>query len=39
MYLMDGIHEDCNRVKQKELVPTLESDGRPDAVRGQERGG
>ena len=32
MYLMDGIHEDCNRVKRKELVPTLEGAGRPDAV-------
>ena len=32
MYLMDGIHEDCNRVKQKQSVPTLESDGRPDSV-------
>ena len=34
MYLMDGIHEDVNRVKRKEAVPTIESDGRPDEVPG-----
>jgi hypothetical protein len=31
-YLLDGIHEDLNRVKKKVMVPAVESDGkRPDA--------
>ena len=32
MYLLDGLHEDLNRVKTKQFVEKLESDGRPDEV-------
>jgi len=32
LYLLDGLHEDLNRRKEKPLVPHLESDGRPDEV-------
>ena len=31
-YLLDGLHEDLNRVRQKPYVPTAEANGRPDAV-------
>lgn len=33
MYLLDGLHEDLNRVKNKQFVEKLESDGRPDEVK------
>lgn len=29
-YLLDGIHEDLNRVKKKPTVTSLESDGKND---------
>ena len=29
-YLLDGLHEDLNRIKKKPLTPSVESDGRPD---------
>jgi ubiquitin C-terminal hydrolase len=29
-FLLDGLHEDLNRVKVKPAVPVAESDGRPD---------
>tara|TARA_R110002050_G_scaffold147102_2_gene272747 strand:- start:90 stop:386 length:297 start_codon:yes stop_codon:yes gene_type:complete len=32
LYLLDLLHEDLNRVRNKPLVPTIESDGRPDDV-------
>ena len=32
MFLLDGIHEDLNRVKKKEYVEAEEANGRPDAV-------
>lgn len=31
-FLMDGLHEDLNRVAVKPVVEAVESDGRPDAV-------
>eukprot|EP01006_Ploeotia_vitrea_P021237 TRINITY_DN53592_c0_g1_i1.p1 TRINITY_DN53592_c0_g1~~TRINITY_DN53592_c0_g1_i1.p1 ORF type:complete len:981 (+),score=58.94 TRINITY_DN53592_c0_g1_i1:22-2943(+) len=31
-FMLDGLHEDLNRVKQKEFVELKESDGRPDRV-------
>ncbi len=31
-FLMDGLHEDLNRVLKKPVVAPIESDGRPDAV-------
>ena len=30
-YLLDGLHEDLNRIRKKPQTPTVESDGRPDA--------
>lgn len=30
-FLLDGLHEDLNRVKQKPYIETKDSDGRPDA--------
>ncbi|XP_065176067.1 ubiquitin carboxyl-terminal hydrolase 19-like, partial [Sycon ciliatum] len=30
--LLDGLHEDLNRVKSKPIVPPVESNGRPDDV-------
>ena len=35
-FLLDGIHEDLNRVKQKPYVETQDSDGRPDELVAQE---
>ena len=29
-FLLDGLHEDLNRVKQKPYIETKDSDGRPD---------
>ena len=31
-FLLDGLHEDLNRVKQKKSVAKIESNGRPDAL-------
>jgi ubiquitin C-terminal hydrolase len=31
-FLLDGLHEDLNRVKQKPFVEAVEGNGRPDAV-------
>lgn len=31
-YLLDGLHEDCNRVRVKVATEKVESDGRPDAA-------
>lgn len=31
-FLLDGLHEDLNRVKKKPYVEQVDSDGRPDAV-------
>ena len=30
-YLLDGLHEDLNRIKKKPQTPSVESDDRPDA--------
>jgi len=30
-FLLDGLHEDLNRVRQKPATPAVESNGRPDA--------
>ena len=35
-FLMDGLHEDLNRVTQAEYVELKDSDGRPDIVVAQE---
>ncbi|KAG5180132.1 hypothetical protein JKP88DRAFT_270259 [Tribonema minus] len=32
IFLLDGLHEDLNRVRRKPYVEAVESDGRPDAV-------
>lgn len=29
-FLLDGLHEDLNRVKRKPYIETKDSDGRPD---------
>ena len=34
--LLDGLHEDLNRIKHKPLVPPVHSEGRPDADVAQE---
>ena len=31
-FLLDGLHEDLNRVKKKPYVEIKDADGRPDAV-------
>lgn len=31
-YLLDGLHEDLNRVKEKPYVETKDYDGRPDKI-------
>lgn len=31
-FLLDGLHEDLNRIKQKPFVETKSSNGRPDEV-------
>lgn len=38
-FLLDGLHEDLNRVKQKPYIPTPDSAGRPDAVVAKEQWG
>ena len=30
--MLDGLHEDLNRIVDKPTTPTVESDGRPDAL-------
>jgi ubiquitin C-terminal hydrolase len=32
-FLLDGLHEDLNRVKKKPYGATVEANGRPDEVR------
>ena len=32
-FLLDGLHEDVNRVKKKPYVEQVDSGGRPDEVR------
>ena len=32
-FLLDGLHEDLNRVRKKPYVEAKDSDGRPDEVR------
>ncbi len=34
--LLDGLHEDLNRVKKKPLVPVLESNGNDDVEASRE---
>ena len=34
--LLDGLHEDLNRVKVKKLVPVLESEGNDDDIASRE---
>jgi ubiquitin C-terminal hydrolase len=36
-FLLDGLHEDLNRVRVKPAVPNAESDGRPDDQVAQEQ--
>ncbi len=31
-FLLDGLHEDLNRVRQKPYIEEADADGRPDAV-------
>ena len=31
-FLLDGLHEDLNRIKNKPYVELKDADGRPDAV-------
>lgn len=31
-FLLDGLHEDLNRVKNKEYIELRDGDGRPDQV-------
>jgi len=33
-FLLDGLHEDLNRVREKPATEKVESDGRPDSVIG-----
>lgn len=33
IFLLDGLHEDLNRIKKKPYVEVQPSDGRPDRVR------
>ena len=35
-FLLDGLHEDLNRILDKPIVEAIESDGRPDAVVAEE---
>ncbi|CAN0135612.1 unnamed protein product [Lampetra planeri] len=35
-FLLDGLHEDLNRVRHKPYTATVDSDGRPDAVVAEE---
>ena len=32
-FLLDGLHEDLNRIQNKPYTETVDSDGRPDEVR------
>jgi ubiquitin carboxyl-terminal hydrolase 4/11/15 len=36
-FLFDGLHEDCNRIKDKPYIDLPNSDGRPDAIVAEER--
>lgn len=36
-FLLDGLHEDLNRVKNKEYIELRDADGRPDQVSGANR--
>lgn len=38
-FLLDGLHEDLNRIQNKPYTETVDSDGRPDEVRVGGRGG
>lgn len=38
-FLLDGLHEDLNRIQNKPYTETVDSDGRPDEVRVVGRGG
>lgn len=38
-FLLDGLHEDLNRIQNKPYTETVDSDGRPDEVRVGSRGG
>lgn len=38
-FLLDGLHEDLNRIQNKPYTETVDSDGRPDEVRDGGRGG
>lgn len=38
-FLLDGLHEDLNRIQNKPYTETVDSDGRPDEVRVGARGG
>ena len=35
-FLLDGLHEDLNQIRQKPVTKAVESNGRPDAVVAQE---
>ena len=37
-FLLDGLHEDLNRIQNKPYTETVDSDGRPDEVRVGGRG-
>lgn len=37
-FLLDGLHEDLNRIQNKPYTETVDSDGRPDEVRVRDRG-
>ena len=32
-FLLDGLHEDVNRIRKKPYTQAIEDEGRPDAVR------
>lgn len=38
-FLLDGLHEDLNRIQNKPYTETVDSDGRPDEVRVGDGGG
>lgn len=38
-FLLDGLHEDLNRIQNKPYTETVDSDGRPDEVRDGGSGG
>lgn len=37
-FLLDGLHEDLNRIQNKPYTETVDSDGRPDEVCWEQRG-